>query len=285
MPIALENVSHVYAPGTPWQVEALRDVSLTVADGEAIGIIGATGSGKSTLIQHFNGLLRPTSGRVLVDGQPLWQGKRADPRLRLQTGIVFQYPEQQLFEETVRADIAFGPRNLGLSEDEVERRVHQALAQVGLPPALLDRSPFELSGGQQRRVAIAGVLAMRPKRLVLDEPTAGLDPQSRRMMMDLLQTLRREQGLTLIMVSHNMDEISRIADRVLIMQRGRIRIDAPVDQAYREAGLLRELGLDLPFPARLVEALNARGWSLPPSLLREADVADAVAAALDDAVC
>ena len=268
MSIAIEKLTHVYMPGSPFETTALRKVSLTVEDGEFIGIIGHTGSGKSTLVQHINGLLKPTSGRLIVEGIDLTQ-KDADLRsLRRKVGLVFQYPEYQIFEETVRKDVAFGPRNLGLSEDEVIRRVDEALQRVGLDPSVLgDRSPFELSGGQRRRVAMAGVLAMEPKVLILDEPTAGLDPEGREDILALLKNYRDEKGATILMISHNMDEVARTADRVLVMSQGEVVLyDTPAN-VYHDADLLRELGLGIPLMARLSEALRARGIPVPKGLL------------------
>ncbi|MGI5877017.1 MAG: energy-coupling factor transporter ATPase [Christensenellales bacterium] len=268
MAIVIEKLTHIYMPGTPFETAALRGVSLTVDDGSFVGIIGHTGSGKSTLVQHMNGLLRPTSGRVVVEGIDVG-AKGADLRaLRQRVGLVFQYPEHQLFEETVRRDVAFGPRNLGLPEAEVDRRVDKALMWVGLDPdKLADRSPFELSGGQRRRVALAGVLAMEPRVLILDEPTAGLDPEGRSDMLRMMRELRAREGTTILMISHNMDEVAQVADRVLVMAHGEaILYDTPAN-VFDDAQRLRGLGLDVPLMARLSDALRRRGVAVPRGLL------------------
>ncbi|MGI6345319.1 MAG: energy-coupling factor transporter ATPase [Bacillota bacterium] len=263
MPIVIDKLSYVYGAGTPFEVRALHDISLTIADQEFIGIIGATGSGKSTLIQHLNGLIRPTSGRVLVDGQDL--AATADLRaIRQQVGLVFQYPEHQLFEETVYQDVAFGPRNLGLTEDEISQRVHEALRQVGLDPEpILERSPFELSGGQMRRVAIAGVLAMRPRVLILDEPTAGLDPQGRDELLTELQDLYQQSRMTIILVSHSMEEIARVATRLIVLQDGEIAFDGTPRQVFANAATLQSIGLGVPQVAELMQLLQQKGYAVP----------------------
>lgn len=268
MSIVIKKLTHVYMPGSPFETTAVRNVSVTIGDGEFIGIIGPTGSGKSTLVQHINGLLKPTSGSLTVEGVDV-TARGADLRqLRRKVGLVFQYPEYQIFEETVREDVAFGPRNLGLSEDEISRRVEDALLRTGLDPgAVGDRSPFELSGGQRRRVALAGVLAMEPTVLILDEPTAGLDPEGRADILSLLMDLRAQKGTTLLMISHNMDEVARTADRVLVMSHGEaVLFDTPAN-VFDQAAALRELGLDVPLMARLSEALRGRGVSVPKGLL------------------
>lgn len=260
--IACEGVTYTYLRGTPMETVALRGVDLRIRAGELLAIIGPTGSGKSTLIQHFNGLLRPTSGTVRIDGEDLW-GPGADRRrARQRVGLVFQFPEAQLFEETVRRDVAFGPRNLGLPDDEVAGRVDDALRQVGLDPGLFgDRSPFGLSGGEMRRVAIAGVLAMRPRVLVLDEPTAGLDPVGREELLTRFERLHR-QGLTIVLISHDMDVVARLADRVAVLHQGRVFLEgAPRDIFAREVEL-REIGFDLPQAVRLARLLRARGLPL-----------------------
>jgi energy-coupling factor transport system ATP-binding protein len=263
MPIVIDKLSYVYGAGTPFEVRALHDISLTIADQEFIGIIGATGSGKSTLIQHLNGLIKPTSGRVLVDGQDL--AATADLRaIRQQVGLVFQYPEHQLFEETVYQDVAFGPRNLGLTEDEISQRVHEALRQVGLDPEpILERSPFELSGGQMRRVAIAGVLAMRPRVLILDEPTAGLDPQGRDELLTELQDLYQQSRMTIILVSHSMEEIARVATRLIVLQDGEIAFDGTPRQVFANAATLQSIGLGVPQVAELMQLLQQKGYAVP----------------------
>lgn len=264
MPIIVERLSHVYGLGTPFQATALDNIDLTIGDREFLGIIGQTGSGKSTLIQHFNGLLQPTSGRIVVNDTDLTAAKQDLRRVRQQVGLVFQYPEHQLFEETVYKDVAFGPKNLGLSNAEIDERVHESLALVGLDvTAIGERSPFELSGGQMRRVAIAGVLAMRPKVLVLDEPTAGLDPSGRDEILGQLRSLHETRGIAVVLVSHSMEEIARLADRLVVMHRGRIAIDGPPRQVFAQAELLRSIGLGVPQVAELMQFLKEKGYGLP----------------------
>lgn len=281
MSIETVDLTHVYLEGTPRAIVAVDRVSLRIADGEAVGIVGPTGSGKSTLVQHFNGLLRPTSGRVLVDGRDLWGredgGKPNLRAVRQKVGLIFQFPEQQLFEETVFADVAFGPRNLGLPESEVRERVVEALGQVGLggdeAESLCRRSPFGLSGGQMRRVAIAGVLAMRPRTLVLDEPTAGLDPRGRQGLLEALERLHREGGLTLVVVSHNMEDLARLAERIIVLERGRVVEDGAARDVFVQADCLRRLGLDAPAVVRLMRALAERGARVRTDLVDPSDAA------------
>ena len=260
MPIELKNVTYTYMTGTPFERTALRDVSLKIADGSLTAIAGHTGSGKSTLVQHLNGLLHPTKGEVLVDGVSL-MGKQKEAILsRRKVGIVFQYPEQQLFEETVAADIAFGPKNLELSEDEINRRVRSAMEFVQLDyETYKDVSPFRLSGGQMRRVAIAGVLALAPKYLVLDEPTAGLDPQAREDLLQRITELHRKKKLTIIFVSHNMGDIARMAERVVFMHDGRVLVDAPPSEAFFANEKIEEAGLAVPPTVALLSRLQENG--------------------------
>jgi energy-coupling factor transport system ATP-binding protein len=262
--LACEDLAHTYLAGTPLASVALRGVTLGIRRGEAVGLVGPTGSGKSTLAQHFAGLLRPTSGRVLIDGVEIY-GRGVDlRRVRRRIGLLFQYPEHQLFEETVFDDVAFGPRNLGLDPDEVTERVRWALRLVGLDPErFARRSPFSLSGGEMRRVAIAGVLAMRPEVLILDEPTAGLDPQGRRELIDLVRRLRRSQeDLTLLLISHSMEDVARLCERVVVLHRGQVFLDAPVRVAFGHAERLREIGLDVPRVTDLLIRLRAGGLSV-----------------------
>ncbi len=260
MPIVVRHLSHVYMPGTPMAVPALHDVSFEIADGESVGLIGPTGSGKSTLVQHLNGLIRPRPGTVFVDGQDVGDRRTDLRRLRRTVGLVFQYPEYQLFEETVYDDVAFGPRSMGLDADEVDRRVRRAMALMGLDvEALAKRSPFELSGGQRRRVAIAGVLALGCSKLILDEPTAGLDPAGRRDLLRLLARLNRE-GMTVLLVTHDMDDLAEVARRVLVLSEGRLVADAPVRELFsRHRALLQEHRLDVPVAVRILYALRERG--------------------------
>ncbi|MGE5553236.1 MAG: energy-coupling factor transporter ATPase [Betaproteobacteria bacterium] len=260
MSIIVSNLSYTYAGGTPLAVEALSGVDLTVADGEFLGLIGHTGSGKSTLIQHLNGLIKPPPGKVIVDGIDLGERHTNLRAIRQKVGLVFQYPEHQVFEETVFDDIAFGLRNLNVSPLEVEDRVEEAMALVGLDyVALKDRSPLELSGGQLRRVAIAGVLAMKPRTLILDEPTAGLDPRGRDDILRRIADLRRELGLTVILVSHHLEEIAPLVDRLVVLDRGKVLLAGPPREVFRQADLLRKVGLDVPAMVRVLHGLRARG--------------------------
>ncbi len=262
--LACQELTHVYLAGTPLASVALEGVSLAIYRGESVGILGPTGSGKSTLVQLFAGLLRPTAGRVWVDGVDLTRRGVDLRRIRQRIGLVFQYPEHQLFEETVFEDVAFGPRNLGLGPEEVAERVEEALTLVGLPPERFkSRSPFSLSGGEMRRVAIAGVLAMRPEVLILDEPTAGLDPQGRRALLELvrkLQTERRDR--TVLLVSHRMDDVARVCERVVVLHQGRVYLDASVREAFREVARLREIGLDVPRVTEVLLRLRASGLAV-----------------------
>jgi len=267
-------------PGSPFQSVALHDVTLTIPDGQFVGLIGHTGSGKSTLVQHLNGLIKPTSGEVLVDGQSL-SDKNTDLRaVRRKVGLVFQYPEYQLFEETVAKDIAFGPSNLGLSQLEIDERVREAAALVGVSEELLERSPFELSGGQKRRVAIAGVLAMRPTTLILDEPAAGLDPKGHRRMLDIMRTLHARGGMTLIMVSHSMSDVALLCSRILVMNKGTLAMDGTPEEIFMLGGKLEELGLGLPESAELSEKLRNEGFKLPPHVWRTEQLAAVLPALL-----
>ena len=278
MSIVLDHVSYTYMPDTPYQREALRDISLTIAPGEFLGVIGHTGSGKSTLVQHLNGLLQPTSGSVTVDDLDL-QGKAAGQKqIRQRVGMVFQYPEHQLFEETIFDDIAFGPRNLGLAADEVTLRVEEAMERVGLPPAeYAARSPFRLSGGQMRRVAIAGVIALKPEYLVLDEPSAGLDPRGRDEIFEQILQLYHSTGMAVVLVTHNMEDVARLAKRLLVMNRGRIEFDGKPADLFHDSGLpLHEFGISLPYMTELLRFLRSRGLDLDDTLLSAAAVAAAI---------
>ena len=275
MPIKLTHVSHVYMPGTPFESTALEDINLTLDEGEFIGLIGHTGSGKSTLVQHINGLLMPTGGSINVFGVELTE-KGADlKRVRRDVGLVFQYPEHQLFEETVEADVAFGPKNMGLSGDELNECVRHAIARVGLDfVAVHDRSPFELSGGQRRRVAIAGVIAMRPKFLILDEPTAGLDPRGRNDLLNLVRRIHDEDGAGILMITHSMDDIARVAQRVVVIDRGKIQMDDTPRAVFSHADELVKMGLDVPQTSRLRMALAARGVSMPDDVVTLEEATD-----------
>ena len=241
-----KNLTYIYSAGTPFEHKALDDISFSVDRGEFIGIIGHTGSGKSTLMQQLNGLLKPTSGTVLLDGQDIWSDKKLTRQARFRVGLVFQYPEYQLFEETVYNDIAFGPKNMGLSPEEVDRRVREAAGFVGLTEQQLEVSPFDLSGGQKRRVAIAGVIAMEPEVLILDEPTAGLDPVGRSEILGNIQSYRKAKNATIMMVSHSMEDVARLTDRLLVMNGSKLAMDAPPAQVFTHAEELTQMGLNIP---------------------------------------
>lgn len=241
-----KNLTYIYSAGTPFEHKALDDISFSVERGEFIGIIGHTGSGKSTLMQQLNGLLKPTSGTVLLDGQDIWSDKKLTRQARFRVGLVFQYPEYQLFEETVYKDIAFGPKNMGLSPEEVDRRVREAAGFVGLTEQQLEVSPFDLSGGQKRRVAIAGVIAMEPEVLILDEPTAGLDPVGRSEILGNIQSYRKAKNATIMMVSHSMEDVARLTDRLLVMNGSKLAMDAPPAQVFTHAEELTQMGLNIP---------------------------------------
>jgi len=264
MSIVIEHLNYVYMAGGPYETKALNDVNLTIGDGEFVGLIGHTGSGKSTLVQHLNGLLMPTSGKILVDGLDL-ADKATDRRaIRQRVGLVFQYPENQLFEETVEKDIAFGPKNLGLDENEIARRVKDAMRRVALDyDKLHERSVFELSGGQMRRVAIAGVLAMEPQVLVLDEPCAGLDPRGREEILGLIKKLHEEAGTTIVMVSHSMDDVASLAERVIVMNHGEVVMDGMPRDVFSRGEELRAMGLDVPQAVQLAGKLRERGYAVP----------------------
>lgn len=244
--LEVKNLTYIYSAGTPFEHKALDDISFSVERGEFIGIIGHTGSGKSTLMQQLNGLLKPTSGTVLLDGQDIWSDKKLTRQARFRVGLVFQYPEYQLFEETVYKDIAFGPKNMGLSPEEVDRRVREAAGFVGLTEQQLEVSPFDLSGGQKRRVAIAGVIAMEPEVLILDEPTAGLDPVGRSEILGNIQSYRKAKNATIMMVSHSMEDVARLTDRLLVMNGSKLAIDAPPAQVFTHAEELTQMGLNIP---------------------------------------
>ena len=257
--IKTEHLTHLYSIGTPFEKAAINDVNIEISQGEFVGVIGHTGSGKSTLIQHFNGLLKPTSGKIYLDGKDIWADKSQIRSVRFQVGLVFQYPEYQLFEETVYKDIAFGPKNMGLSDDEVDLRVRESAALVGLKNDILNKSPFELSGGQKRRVAIAGVIAMEPKVLILDEPTAGLDPRGRDLILSEIQQYHQEKKNTILLVSHSMEDIVKYASRVLVMNHAEVYAFDTVEKVFSRVQQLRSLGLDVPQITRIFYQLKAHG--------------------------
>ena len=259
MSMIWNHVNYIYGIGSGYDKHALKDINLEIKEGEFIGIVGHTGSGKSTLIQHMNGLLKPTSGEIYFHGQDIHDKDFDRKALRNKVGLVFQYPEYQLFEVSVFEDICFGPRNMGLPELEVEMRAYEAMKQVGLGEELLDVSPFELSGGQKRRVAIAGILAMRPEMLILDEPTAGLDPAGRDEILNLLEKLHREQNMTIVLVSHSMEDIARHAERMLVMKQGKIVLDGRPAEIFTYAKELEQIGLDVPQVTKVLTGLKGRG--------------------------
>ena len=261
--IETQHLTHIYGAGMPDATVALEDVSFSVEAGDFVGIIGSTGSGKSTLISHFNGLLKPTSGKVLVDGEDIWADPSQIRKFRFLVGMVMQYPEYQLFEETVYKDIAFGPKNMGLSEQEIDRRVHRAAEFCGLSADYLNRSPFELSGGQKRRVAIAGVLAMEPRILVLDEPAAGLDPEGRDTILSQIRQYHQDTGTTVLLVSHSMEDIARYANRVLVMDQRKVAMYDDVEKVFARAPELLELGLSVPQVTKIFLKLREMGLDIP----------------------
>ena len=283
--LQIEHLTHTYSAGTPFQRSAVDDMNLSMMDGEFLGIIGHTGSGKSTLIQHLNGLLKPTSGRILLQGKDIWADPKKIRDVRFQVGLVFQYPEYQLFEETVYKDIAFGPKNMGLDEADIDRRVRDAAVFVGLTEAMLDKSPFELSGGQKRRVAIAGVIAMEPKVLVLDEPTAGLDPRGRDDILARIQDYHRAKNASVVLVSHSMEEIARNVDRIVVLSDSHVFMEGTPRQVFARADELEQVGLDIPQVTKVALALRRRGLpvdtavytveALRDALLRKEGGADA----------
>ena len=262
--LQVQNLNYIYSVGTPFQHQALKDVSFCVNRGEFIGIIGHTGSGKSTLMQQLNGLLKPTSGQILMDGQDIWSDKKLTRQARFRVGLVFQYPEYQLFEETVYKDIAFGPKNMGLSPDEIDRRVRESAAIVGLTEAQLQVSPFDLSGGQKRRVAIAGVIAMEPEILILDEPTAGLDPKGREEILKNIEDYRKKHNATVMMVSHSMDDVARLTERLLVMNGSELAMDGTPAEVFARAEELVQMGLNIPQVTRVFLELRAMGLDVEP---------------------
>ena len=264
--IRVENLTHIYSQGTPFEKVAIDHISLEIERGEMVGLIGHTGSGKSTFIQHLNGLLMPTEGTVFFDGKDIHDSKAFTRDVRFRVGLVFQYPEYQLFEETVFRDIAFGPKNMGLSAAEIEERVHEAAGFAGVDEAWLDASPLELSGGQKRRVAIAGVIAMMPQVLILDEPTAGLDPSACESILQKIQAYRRETDCTILLVSHNMDDVARFASRLVVFNEGKIMMDGTPAEIFDRADELTEVGLTVPVATEIARALRARGVSIPESI-------------------
>ena len=272
--LQVQNLHYTYSAGTPFEHAALEDVSFSLEKGEFVGVIGHTGSGKSTLMQHLNGLLKPTDGKILLDGQDIWSDKKLARQSRFRVGLVFQYPEYQLFEETVYKDIAFGPKNMGLPKEEIDRRVREAASFVGLTEAQLEVSPFDLSGGQKRRVAIAGVIAMEPEVLILDEPTAGLDPEGREEILRNIQQYRQAKNAAIMMVSHSMSDVARLADRLLVMNDARLAMDGAPLEVFAHAQELLDMGLDIPDVTRLFLQLQKMGIPVNQVYTQEQAVAE-----------
>ena len=264
--LEVKNVSYGYSHGTPFEITALDNVSFTVEKGELVGIIGHTGSGKSTLISHFNGLLKPDSGKILVDGVDIHKDKETLRQSRFKVGLCFQYPEYQLFEDTVYKDIAFGPKNMKLSESEIKERVFRAAAFVGVKPEHMEKSPFDLSGGEKRRVAIAGVMSMEPEVLIFDEPAAGLDPRGRKLLINLIKEYRKQTGSTVIIVSHSMEDIAEMADRVIVMNKSSVAMQGTVDEVYSRGDELRSMGLNVPEITEIFAKLRLKGIDVPANV-------------------
>ncbi|MEE1003536.1 MAG: energy-coupling factor transporter ATPase [Acutalibacteraceae bacterium] len=261
-----ENLNYVYSENTPFEMAALKNVNIEIEKGDFVGIIGHTGSGKSTLVQHFNGLVKPTSGKIYFNGEDIWADEKKINDLRFKVGLVFQYPEYQLFDATVESDIAFGPRNMGLSEEEIKIRVEMAAHYVGLSKDLLQKSPFDLSGGQKRRAALAGVLAMQPQVLILDEPTAGLDPIGRDTILDRISEFRKQSNTTILLVSHSMEDVAKVANKVLVMNNGEAVMFDTVENVYSHGDELHEMGLNIPHIAKVVMGLRKKGIDIPKGI-------------------
>lgn len=267
MPILeVKNLSHSYGGNTPFINDAVSDVSFGIEKGEIIGIIGHTGSGKSTLVQHLNGLLKPTEGEVLLNNENIWDNPKEIRKVRSRVGLVFQYPEYQLFEETVYADIAFGPKNMGLAGDELDKRVREICKMIGVKDEYLEKSPFDLSGGEKRRVAIAGVMAMRPEIIVFDEPTAGLDPAGRESVIEIINNYRAATGATVIVISHSMEDMALIADKIIVMNNGKLFMFDTVENVFSNGDELRKIGLNVPIVTRVFDELRGRGIPLPKNV-------------------
>lgn len=280
MSIELNNVMYTYSPGTSYEIHALKNINLAIPDGQFIGVIGHTGSGKSTLIQHFNALIRPTSGTVTYDGQDVWEDKYDRRKLRSEVGLVFQYPEHQLFENDVLSDVCFGPMNQGMSREEAEKEARKALLQVGFKEKNFGKSPFELSGGQKKRVAIAGVLAMNPKILILDEPTAGLDPKGRDDILDQIAQLHRVRGITIILVSHSMEDIAKYVERLIVMNKGEVAFDDVPKRVFSHYKELESMGLAAPQITYIMHALKEGGLLVDQDATTVEEARDSILSAL-----
>lgn len=283
MSIELKNITYTYSPGTAYEIHALKDINLEIPDGQFIGVIGHTGSGKSTLIQHLNALIRPTSGSVLYNGEDVWEEKYDRRKLRSQVGLVFQYPEHQLFESDVLSDVCFGPMNQGMSREEAEDEAKKALLQVGFKEKNFSKSPFELSGGQKKRVAIAGVLAMNPKILILDEPTAGLDPKGRDEILDQISELHKARGITIILVSHSMEDVAKYVERLIVVNRGQIAFDDTPREVFSHYQELEAMGLAAPQITYIMHALKQKGLKVDPNATTVEEARDDILRALKEA--
>lgn len=276
MSIKVKDVNYIYAEGTAYEIHALKDVNLEIPDGQFVGLIGHTGSGKSTLVQHLNGLIKAAGGRIYYDGRDIYGENFSMKELRSQVGLVFQYPEHQLFEVDVLSDVCFGPKNLGYTQEEAEKKAREALRMVGLGEEYEKRSPFELSGGQKRRVAIAGVLAMEPKVLILDEPTAGLDPRGRDEILDQIELLQKERGITVVLVSHSMEDVARYVERIIVMNHGEVRFDGTPREVFRHYRELEEIGLAAPQMTYLMQGLKEKGADVDTDATTIEEAADAI---------
>ncbi len=283
MSIKINNLTYIYDKNTPYELKALDNINLEIFDGEIVGLIGHTGSGKSTLIQHLNGLLKPTEGSIDIDGIVIDNTKKDLKKLRSKVGLVFQYPEYQLFEETIRKDVAFGPKNLGVPEKDIEERVKKALGHVGLDiDEIGDKAPFNISGGQKRKVAIAGVLAMHPDILILDEPTAGLDPRSRDELLNYIKLLHNKYHITIIFVTHSMEEAARLSSRIIVMEKGRVLYDDVPKEVFKHGDDLKKIGLDVPEISKLIIRLNKKGFNIDPMLVNIDRVRDSIVSELGE---
>ncbi|MCI8312059.1 MAG: energy-coupling factor transporter ATPase [Lachnospiraceae bacterium] len=277
MSIKAKNVNYTYAEGTAYEIHALKDINLEIPDGQFVGLIGHTGSGKSTLVQHLNGLVKATGGRIYFDGRDIYGENFSMKELRSKVGLVFQYPEHQLFETDVLTDVCFGPKNLGFSKEEAQKKAKEALRMVGLGEEYDARSPFELSGGQKRRVAIAGVLAMNPRVLILDEPTAGLDPKGRDEILDQIERLQKERGITVVLVSHSMEDVARYVDRIIVMNHGEVRFDGTPKEVFRHYKELEEIGLAAPQMTYLMQKLKEKGADVDTDATTVEEAAETIA--------
>lgn len=274
--LEIKNLSYKYGVGTPFEIAALDNINFSVEKGEMVAIIGHTGSGKSTLIQHFNALLKASEGQVLLDGKDINESRESSHKARFRVGLCFQYPEYQLFESTVYKDIAFGPANMGLDKAEIDRRVRKAAEFVGLKESMLDKSPFDLSGGEKRRVAIAGVMAMEPEVLIMDEPAAGLDPRGRKVILDLIRNYREKTGSTVIIVSHSMEDVASVADRIIVLNKGRVAFNDTVEEVFSHEKELREMGLNIPQITKIFSELRSFGFNLSGNVYTVDDAAEEI---------